>query len=230
MSDSGRKEFTDHLCPAISEFKHPGQFGVSMRRGRKKRCKPPQLSNSPTLMEVSQQIVKFVTNGFENELRFNLVSRALCRTISCLANVYNLDCYIEQKRRLPVASPLLRKSLLTRLASHNEIEPILRNHGRESPSVLFRDNLLATRRARMDTSGSYSHSPHATRPHPLESMMPRPPNVVGSGIPPLNESNVGNQMLQNMGWIPGMGLGLHGDGMREPVRAEVRPKKTGLGY
>ena len=231
MSDSGRKQFTDAICPAIPEFKHPGQFGVSTRRGRKKRCKPSQLSNSPTLMEVSQQIIKFVKNGFENELKFNLVSRALCRTISCLANVYNLDCFIEQKRRLPVASPLLRKSLITRLASHREIEPILKNHGRESPSVLFRDNLLATRGAPMDTSSPYIHSSRATRlPHPLEVKMPRPSKLVGGGVPPLNESNVGNQMLQNMGWKPGTGLGLHGNGMREPVKAEVRPKKTGLGY
>ncbi len=200
MSQEGQKQFL--------EFKHPGRVRVS--GGRKKRCKRPHVTNPLTLMDVNQQIVKFVQEESESELKFNLVSRAMCRTITHLASVYNLNCDIEQKRRLPVASPLLRKSMLTRLASRQEIEPILRNHGRESPTLLLKDSLCAP----MDTIE-------------VQTVLPRPLPVVGQGIP---DSNIGNQMLRNMGWTPGTGLGIHGNGIQDPVKAELRPRKCGLGY
>ncbi len=202
MTQEGQKQFL--------EFKHPGRVRVS--GGRKKRCKPAHLSNPLTLMDVNQQIVKFIQKESETELKFNLVSRAMCRTIANLASVYNLNCYIEQKRRLPVASPLLRKSMLTRLASREEIEPILRSHSRESPTFLLKDSFCAP----MDT---------------IEVVLPRPhPVVVGQGNPPLNESNIGNRMLRSMGWTPGTGLGIHSNGIQDPVKAELRPRKSGLGY
>ena len=34
---------------------------------------------------------------------------------------------------------------------------------------------------------------------------------------PIPESNVGNQMLRSMGWIPGTGLGRDGNGMVKPI-------------
>ena len=216
LTQEGQKQFHDQLYSELPpEFKHPGRVRLS-GGGRKKRCKPTQLFNPPTLMDVNQQIVRFIQDCAETELKFNLVSRAMCRTISCLASVYNLNCYIEQKRRLPVASPLLRKSPLTRLASRQEVEPILRNHGRESPTMLLKDSLAYC--GAMDT---------------VETLLPHPHSVValvGQGIPPLSESNLGNQMLRNMGWTPGTGLGIRGNGIQDPVRAELRPKKSGLGY
>ena len=36
-------------------------------------------------------------------------------------------------------------------------------------------------------------------------------------------------MLQNMGWVPGMGLGADGSGIKTPVTAYVRPRRQGLG-
>uniref|UniRef100_A0A3B3Z807 G-patch domain-containing protein n=1 Tax=Periophthalmus magnuspinnatus TaxID=409849 RepID=A0A3B3Z807_9GOBI len=54
--------------------------------------------------------------------------------------------------------------------------------------------------------------------------------IVGENAPPIPESNMGNRMLQSMGWSPGMGLGPEGRGMTEPVRATQRPKGTGLGF
>lgn len=59
---------------------------------------------------------------------------------------------------------------------------------------------------------------------------PSASGVVGEGAPPLPESNVGNRMLQSMGWAPGSGLGLDGRGITEPVRASQRPKGAGLGF
>ncbi|CAL1586296.1 unnamed protein product [Knipowitschia caucasica] len=57
-----------------------------------------------------------------------------------------------------------------------------------------------------------------------------PSGIVGENAPPIPESNMGNRMLQSMGWSPGMGLGPEGRGMTDPVRATQRPKGTGLGF
>lgn len=56
------------------------------------------------------------------------------------------------------------------------------------------------------------------------------PGVVGENAPPIPDTNMGNRMLQSMGWNPGMGLGLEGGGITEPVRATQRPKRAGLGF
>ncbi|XP_061756728.1 G patch domain-containing protein 2 isoform X2 [Nerophis ophidion] len=62
---------------------------------------------------------------------------------------------------------------------------------------------------------------------PLGSMVP---SVVGENMPPIPDTNVGNRMLQSMGWSPGLGLGPEGRGITEPVRALQRPKGAGLGF
>lgn len=54
--------------------------------------------------------------------------------------------------------------------------------------------------------------------------------VVGENAPPIPDTNMGNRMLQSMGWSPGMGLGPEGRGITEPIRATQRPKGTGLGF
>ncbi|CAH1439820.1 unnamed protein product [Lactuca virosa] len=45
----------------------------------------------------------------------------------------------------------------------------------------------------------------------------------------IDESNVGNRMLRNMGWQQGLGLGKDGSGMVEPVQAQATEKRAGLG-
>ncbi|XP_071705449.1 SUPPRESSOR OF ABI3-5-like isoform X2 [Rutidosis leptorrhynchoides] len=45
----------------------------------------------------------------------------------------------------------------------------------------------------------------------------------------IDESNVGNRMLRNMGWQEGLGLGKDGSGMVEPVQAQATEKRAGLG-
>ncbi|XP_051500353.1 G patch domain-containing protein 2 isoform X1 [Myxocyprinus asiaticus] len=59
---------------------------------------------------------------------------------------------------------------------------------------------------------------------------PSASGVVAECAPPLPESNVGNRMLQSMGWTPGSGLGPDGRGITEPIRASQRPKGAGLGF
>ncbi|KAK2856336.1 hypothetical protein Q5P01_005071 [Channa striata] len=63
---------------------------------------------------------------------------------------------------------------------------------------------------------------------PLGSIAPS--GVVGENAAPIPDTNMGNRMLQSMGWSPGMGLGPEGRGITEPIRATQRPKGTGLGF
>ncbi|TYJ03847.1 hypothetical protein E1A91_A12G055300v1 [Gossypium mustelinum] len=45
----------------------------------------------------------------------------------------------------------------------------------------------------------------------------------------IDEKNVGNQMLRNMGWHEGLGLGKDGSGMKEPVQTQAMDGRAGLG-
>lgn len=205
------RSFQDRL--ALSEFKHPGTFGIRGSR-RKKRRKPPCPPLNTTPKDINRRIAAFVKRMGDNSLQFEPVSRAMCRTISNLASAYNLDCSFEQKRRLPVASPLLRRTMLTRMPSEDEITSILRNHGRESPTALLSRLTLI--------------KGVAGRPVPHGGGCPT--GVVGGEAAALDDSNVGHRMLQVMGWVPGSGLGPGGSGLQEPIEATVRPRHRGLGY
>lgn len=54
-----------------------------------------------------------------------------------------------------------------------------------------------------------------------------PVGHLASAIP---ETNIGNQMLRSMGWVPGTGLGPDKSGIVNPIRATLRPRKLGLGH
>lgn len=54
--------------------------------------------------------------------------------------------------------------------------------------------------------------------------------IVGENAQPILDNNIGNRMLQNMGWTPGSGLGRDGKGIAEPIQAMQRPKGLGLGF
>jgi len=53
-------------------------------------------------------------------------------------------------------------------------------------------------------------------------------NVVASFDTPIGVDNIGNQMLQKMGWKEGTGLGRQG--ILEPIRPEVKHGMHGLGF
>ncbi|KAL3873730.1 hypothetical protein ACJMK2_036844 [Sinanodonta woodiana] len=62
-------------------------------------------------------------------------------------------------------------------------------------------------------------------PPPVEELR----DYVGGEADPIPETNIGNIMLQNMGWSPGSGLGQDGSGIKNPIIAKIRPKRQGLG-
>ena len=233
LSPEGRYE-VEQVQTSLLKFKHPGLRrlvcgeGGGRDGGGKKRCNPRQLSNPLSLREVNQRIVDFIQqqqqqqqdlcsgsscNDTTLELKFLFLSRAMCRTIVSLAHAYQLACLVEEhKRRLPVASPRLRMTEHTKIATREEIEPILWKHGHKETT--------ATNLGRAGRPASLSRESRS-----------------GSALIPsagvnciLDESNSGNQMLQGMGWSPVMDLGPHCGGIRSPVKANLRTKHSGLEF
>lgn len=60
------------------------------------------------------------------------------------------------------------------------------------------------------------------------SAKPADGTIVGEKSTPIKEDNVGNQMLQKMGWMPGTGLGRDSKGAINHIPAIVKTKRTGL--
>lgn len=52
--------------------------------------------------------------------------------------------------------------------------------------------------------------------------------LVGEKSAPIKEDNVGNKMLQKMGWTPGTGLGRDSSGITSHIPAVIKTKRTGL--
>lgn len=53
-------------------------------------------------------------------------------------------------------------------------------------------------------------------------------SIVGEKSVPINDDNVGNQMLQKMGWTPGTGLGRESTGITIHIPAVVKTKRSGI--
>lgn len=53
--------------------------------------------------------------------------------------------------------------------------------------------------------------------------------IVGANVKPLDETNLGNIMLQKLGWSPGEGLGRESSGNTKFITAVVRKERSGLG-
>ncbi|XP_029007000.1 RNA-binding protein 5 [Betta splendens] len=69
-------------------------------------------------------------------------------------------------------------------------------------------------------------------PAPKKKKYSQPTPVINYEQPTkdgLNSDNIGNKMLQAMGWKEGKGLGRHQQGITAPIEAQLRTKGAGLG-
>ncbi|CAF1091511.1 unnamed protein product [Rotaria sp. Silwood1] len=49
-------------------------------------------------------------------------------------------------------------------------------------------------------------------------------------ITPINSSNLGHQLLEKIGWMPGNGLGINQNGIKIPIEVNIHNHRQGLGY
>ena len=220
LTESSRMELEWTLQTAKSqastngEFKHPQQYGLGSKRWKKKRKKPPPAL--VTVRDLTRMVEDFVRNETQTELVLPMLSQPLCRVAAALADLYHLNyCPTSQKKRLPVSSPVLRKTLFSRLTSSREVDELIEEYQRKG---------FMTWQAK--GTGPCSCLPVQVPVSLLSNSM----DSVGSSPPRLDDSNIGNKMLRNMGWRPGCGLGANEDGIQDPIGASMRPKYTGLGF
>ncbi|KAL5990213.1 hypothetical protein ACLOJK_011110 [Asimina triloba] len=101
---------------------------------------------------------------------------------------------------------------------------------RDQPQTTYRDR-AAERRSRYGSSYSMGDDPGDFRVgggH-SEANSNLPNYEVITADRAIDENNVGNRMLRNMGWQEGLGLGKDGSGIIEPVQAQVGGARAGLG-
>uniref|UniRef100_UPI0037E91383 RNA-binding protein 5-like n=1 Tax=Semicossyphus pulcher TaxID=241346 RepID=UPI0037E91383 len=135
------------------------------------------------------------------------------------------------RRQFPTKEALLRHQQLSDLHKQNlEIhrrskltEAELEELERKETELKYRDR-AAERREKYGVPEP---------PAPKKKKFYQPPNPTVNYEQPtkdgLTSDNIGNKMLQAMGWQEGKGLGRHQQGITTPIAASLRTKGTGLG-
>ncbi|XP_046463290.1 G patch domain-containing protein 2-like isoform X2 [Daphnia pulex] len=114
---------------------------------------------------------------------------------------------------------------LSRLASLYSLQMLSEGaRGLKCPVLKKTSNTMQAVRIDMDRSPSLWSDYKRQRKTPPASVTSE------NEAPPIDEKNIGSQILKCMGWTPGSGLGPQGAGRTSPVGAVVRPKYLGLGH
>ncbi|XP_020600223.1 SUPPRESSOR OF ABI3-5 isoform X2 [Phalaenopsis equestris] len=83
-----------------------------------------------------------------------------------------------------------------------------------------------SRKGHLADMGAMPFPPGVGGEHPLREL---PSYEVITADRMIDENNVGNRMLRNMGWQEGLGLGKDASGIKEPVQARAVDDRAGLG-
>lgn len=114
---------------------------------------------------------------------------------------------------------------LSRLASLYSLQMLSEGaRGLKCPVLKKTTNTMQAVRIDMDRSPSLWSDFKRQRKTPPASVTSE------NEAPPIDDNNIGSQILKCMGWTPGSGLGPQGTGRTSPVEAVVRPKYLGLGH
>ncbi|XP_071963643.1 G patch domain-containing protein 2-like [Antedon mediterranea] len=192
----------------VQKFENADDFRI---RNSRRKGKVKQKTSNSFLHNVNQKIVRFLKNQHEDELWLAPMKKKTRIQIGQLASLYNLDVKNEWTNKK--CSLTLFKTRNSYIADQGTID----------------EYLLA-----VASNGKVKHyppylDPKRRRKTPPTSI-PFQEGYVDRYSNPIPNSNIGNQMLQNMGWKPGTGLGADGSGIQEPIRAFQRQKNKGLGY
>ncbi|XP_067011470.2 G patch domain-containing protein 2 isoform X2 [Anabrus simplex] len=182
-----------------------GLSGREIRAGRRRiRNEHPGFS---IVTSANEKLSRFLQDPGQSELRLHPMKKQEREQLCQLANLYSLNMTNDPTSR-GLTCPVLTKTRNTMRAVRVEQLALGRFHARHHLSDFKRRR----------------------KTPPIGGPPPQPMELVGASAGPIPETNVGNQMLRNMGWEPGTGLGLQKQGIQEPVTAAQRPKLQGLGH
>ncbi|XP_033639775.1 G patch domain-containing protein 2-like [Asterias rubens] len=185
-------------------------------RGCRPRVHKTKRLKRTSLSAVNEKIVGFLRNPQEKELLLQPMKKKERTQLGQLASLYSLDMRTEGGAKCK-RSPVLIKT---------------RSSSTVNPDI---DETLGF--VSLSCGGSATPARQSLYPQFVDAKRRRktpPPTILEGQVDrsavPIPETNRGNQMLQNMGWVPGTGLGADRDGIQEPIKAYIRPKNKGLGY
>ncbi|KAK8849624.1 hypothetical protein IAR55_004959 [Kwoniella newhampshirensis] len=135
----------------------------------------------------------------------------------------------EVKRKREMA--LLKETLLNRSASASSTAAVA-VHGTEEREREYLDRSAMRRRLHPPSPPSLSASRQSETRHsstPTQVQSTTTSTETQSHLTPNGPSKFALGFLSNSGWVPGQGLGKNGEGRAEPINAEPRTAKRGLG-
>ncbi|XP_067011471.2 G patch domain-containing protein 2 isoform X3 [Anabrus simplex] len=187
-----------------------GLSGREIRAGRRRiRNEHPGFS---IVTSANEKLSRFLQDPGQSELRLHPMKKQEREQLCQLANLYSLNMTNDPTSR-GLTCPVLTKTRY--ITSRNTMRAV-------------RVEQLAL--GRFHARHHLSDFKRRRKTPPIGGPPPQPMELVGASAGPIPETNVGNQMLRNMGWEPGTGLGLQKQGIQEPVTAAQRPKLQGLGH
>lgn len=198
---------------------------AALRQSRKKKNKkqPAEVENDCSLYDISsfnqlnRDLKLFLKDDEEDLLEMAPAAGDVRKYVHLLANQYRLKSFTVGKgteKRL-----ILQKTETTGLpANHRDLDKLL-----ETGNKALKWSLGEGKKGK-----SGGKSGKRSKVVQKASAKPEPGTIVGHGSGPIKEDNIGNKMLQKMGWTPGTGLGRDSDGITQPIAAVVKAKRTGL--
>lgn len=168
--------------------------------------------------KLNREIKAFISTGDEDTLEVEPQSPAVRKYIHDLAHLYNLES--KSKGKGDERHCVLEKTSNTIRTPKNF-------------SSLDKFIEKANKCVRWERGEYNSGKSEASSSEKKGSKKPNtkaiPGTIIGDNAKKIDDDNIGNKMLQKMGWTPGQGLGNSGLGITDPIEAMVRGKRVGLG-
>jgi len=195
---------------SLSLIKHqPSDMHVKLLRCESKEPVKFLLQSGCFVAYANHKIRNFLQHRDTNELSLYTTNKKEQNQVFELSALYFLNYTVEQAPRH--CRLVLTKTRNTREPNQDALKSFLRREVK----LRYRKNRVPpqwnNKRRKMGSSFESSNGHHSEM-------------IEG----PISESNVGNQMLRNMGWSPGQGLGKDNMGILDPVRVPKRPRNLGV--
>ncbi|KAI8583726.1 hypothetical protein K450DRAFT_222485 [Umbelopsis ramanniana AG] len=200
---------------------------------KKQKKMMKEMDENVDLRKIDQKLQQFIRDDSISSYQMAPMAKYTRRQVHLLATAYNLKSKSlgSGNSRYPVLSktertfiPNDRKYIERFIAEAQSTlditSSILRKH--RMPYIENSIPSKSKRKAGKKEAGRNGSSP---------SDLPGPSHghIVAGNAAPINDQNIGHQMLAAMGWKQGDSLGTEGTGITVPIEAIVRKKRIGLG-